>query len=132
MAFDAGDAWLVYDGECPLCRRYACGLELAAAAGRLILVNAREGGPLAAEARALPYNLESGMALKFKGRWYLGAEALHLLAVWSDGGGWFRRWQRGLFRWRPAARLGYPLLKLGRRCLLRWRGVHGGLDDGDV
>lgn len=125
MVFDAGDAWLVYDGECPLCRRYACGLELAAGAGRLVLVNAREGGPLAAEARDLPYNLDAGMALKFEGRWYLGAEALHLLAVWSDGGGWFRRMQRGLFRWRLAARLGYPLLKLGRRCLLGWRGVGG-------
>ena len=41
-----GDAWLVYDGDCPFCSRYVQYLRLRQAAGPVRLVNAREGGPL--------------------------------------------------------------------------------------
>lgn len=116
-------AWLVYDGECPLCRNYARYLAARQNRGRLRLVNARDGGPLAQEIRDLPHNLDDGMVLKLHGRYYPGAEALYILAWQSDRRGFFGRLNGLLFRSATAARLGYPLLKLGRRCLLKLKGV---------
>lgn len=116
-------AWLVYDGECPLCRNYARYLESRQNIGKLRLVNAREGGPLTQEVRDLSHNLDDGMVLKLHGRYYRGAEALHRLAWQSDRRGFFGRLNGLLFRSATAARRGYPLLKLGRRCLLKLKGV---------
>ena len=116
-------AWLVYDGECPLCRHYAGYVAARQSWGGLRLVNAREGGPLAQEVRDLPHNLDEGMALKLGGRYYLGAEALYMLAWTAEGRGFCGRLNGLVFRSATAARLGYPLLKLGRRCLLRLKGA---------
>lgn len=119
----AATAWLVYDGECPLCRHYARYVEIRQNLGGLRLVNARDGGPLVQEIRDLPHNLQEGMALKLGGRYYLGADALYMLAWHSDRRGFCGRLNGLVFRSATAARLGYPLLKLGRRCLLRLKGA---------
>ena len=119
----AATAWLVYDGECPLCRHYAHYLEIRQNWGGLRLVNARDGGPLVQEIRDLPHNLDEGMALKLHGRYYLGADALYMLAWHSDRRGFCGRLNGLLFRSAVAARLTYPLLKLGRRCLLKLKGA---------
>lgn len=37
---------IVYDGECPFCRRYLTLMKLRAAVGGVILVDARNGGPI--------------------------------------------------------------------------------------
>lgn len=118
-----GKAWLVYDGECPLCRGYARRLDVERSVGELILVDARQGGPVVEEIRSLPWDLNDGMALKTGGRHYLGDDALHVLALLSGGRGVFSTMNRLLFGSRATARLVYPLLKLGRRALLRLKGV---------
>ncbi len=120
---DDAVAWLVYDGECPLCRNYARYLESRQSRGQLRLVNARDGGPRVQEVRDLPHNLDDGMVLKLNGRYYRGADALYRLAWQSDRRGLFGRLNGLLFRSATAARLGYPLLKLGRCCLLKLKGV---------
>ena len=119
----AATAWLVYDGECPLCNHYARYLEIRQKWGGLRLVNARDGGPLVQEIRDLPHNLDEGMALKLHGRYYLGADALYMLAWHSDRRGLCGRLNCLLFRSATAARLSYPLLKLGRRGLLKLKGA---------
>ena len=116
-------AWLVYDGECPLCRNYARYLAARQNIGQLRLVNARDGGARVQEVRDLPHNLDDGMVLKLNGRYYRGADALYRLAWQSDRRGLFGRLNGLLFRSATAARLSYPLLKLGRRCLLKLKGV---------
>ena len=116
-------AWLIYDGECPLCRRYALHLDVQRTLGELVLVNAREGGPLVEEARALPCDLNEGMVLKMRGRFFCGAEALHALALLADSRKPFGALNRLLFRSRTASRLAYPVLKLGRRALLKIKGA---------
>lgn len=120
---DEAAAWLVYDGECPLCRNYARYLESRQSRGQLRLVNARDEGPRVQEVRDLPHNPDDGMVLKRNGRYYRGAEALYRLAWQSDRRGFFGRLNGLLFRSATAARLAYPLLKLGRRCLLKLKGV---------
>lgn len=116
-------AWLVYDGECPLCRNYAQYLDVRQALGNLELINARDGGPLVDEIRAQVYNLNEGMVLKLNGRYYYGSDALHLLALLSNRRGLFSLTNRLLFGTPGAAWAAYPLLKLGRRLLLRLKRV---------
>ena len=116
-------AWLIYDGECPICRRYALYLDVKRTLGELVLVNAREGGPLVEEARALPCDLNDGMVLKIDERFFHGDEALRALALLADRRKAFGALNRLLFHSRAAARLAYPILKLGRRALLKIKGV---------
>ena len=117
----ADKAWLVYDGECPACRNYARLLDARESVGELILVDAREGGEVVDEIRRLGYDLNEGMVLKMNGRRYFGAEALNVLAAMSArrGGFGFGAVNRALFASPRAARIGYPLLKAGRRALLK-------------
>ena len=119
----AAKAWLIYDGECPVCRCYALHLDLKRFLGELVLVNAREGGPIVDEVRALPHDLNEGMVLKIDGRFHRGDAALHTLALLSDGRKIFGAFNRLMFHSRASARLIYPLLKLGRRALLKIKGV---------
>ncbi len=118
-----GKAWLVYDGECYFCRNYARLLNLRESVGELTLVNARGGGPLVEEVRALHYDLDDGMALKIGGRWRFGSDALNTLALLSSRRGVFGAANRLLFSSPSAAWLAYPFLNCGRRALLRLRRV---------
>ena len=119
----AGEAWLVYDGECHFCRNYARLLRVREAVGEFTLVNARDGGPLVEEVRALRYNLDDGMALKMGGRWRFGSDALNTLALLSERRGLFGVANRLLFSSPSAAWLAYPFLNCGRRALLGMRRV---------
>lgn len=119
----ADKAWLVYDGECYFCKNYARLLILREAVGELTFVNARDGGPLVEEVRALPYNLDDGMALKMGGRWRFGSDALNTLALLSERRGVFGVANRLLFSSSSAAWLAYPFLNFGRRALLGLRRV---------
>lgn len=116
-------AWLVYDGDCPVCSRYVCHLDAEDADRSLVLVNARDGGPLVREIESLPHDLNAGMALKLDGRYYLGGEALHVLAAISAKRDTVGLINRLLFRTRWSARVAYPLLAFGRRVLLRLMNV---------
>lgn len=121
----AGKAWLVYDGECPACGNYVRFLDARRALGELVLVNARDGGAVVDEIRNLGYDLDEGMVLKMNGRHYFGADALSALASVSAPRGAFGIVNRALFASPRAARLGYPLLKAGRRALLKVLGRKG-------
>ena len=115
--------WLVYDGECPLCSNYAQFLKLRQAVRELVLVDARQGGPIVEEVRSLPHDLDEGMVVRIGERYYVGHEALNVLALLSESRGVFNRLNRMAFNSPVAARLGYPWLKLGRRVLLKLKGV---------
>lgn len=121
--FSVTQAWLVYDGECPLCRNYTRYLSLKDAIREFTLVDARDGGPLVEEIRNLPHSLNEGMVLKMGGRYYIGHEALNVLALLSESQGLFSRINRLVFNSPLAARIGYPLLKGGRWVLLRVKRV---------
>lgn len=112
-------AWLVYDGQCPVCRNYARFLDVRESVGEFILADARKGGAVVDEIRALPYDLNKGMVLKVNGRYHFGADALNALALLSARRGAFGVVNRALFSSPDAARLFYPALKAGRGALLK-------------
>ena len=119
----AAMAWLVYDGQCPLCRRYATAVDVRRLGRDLVLVDARAGGPLVEEVKALPHDLNEGMVLKVGGRFYRGADALNVVALLASRRRAFGLVNGALFRSPTIARIAYPLLKLGRRLLLKAKGV---------
>ena len=114
---------LIYDGECPLCSNYAQFLKLKQSVEELTLIDARQGGPVVEEIRRLPHDLDAGMVAVVDGRYYVGHEALNVLALLAESRGAFNRFNRLAFSSPVAARLGYPWLKLGRWLLLKLKGV---------
>lgn len=110
--------WVVYDGECPFCSRYASLVRLRDAMGTVELVDGRRGGPLVNEITAAGLDLNRGMVLKVGGRLYGGAECIHRLALMSSRSDGFNRITATIFRSPTAARLLYPLLRGGRRAVL--------------
>ncbi len=117
-----GEAWLVYDGECPACSNFVRHVRLRKSVGEVHLVDARAGGPVVDEIQTAGLDLDKGMALKIGGRVYHGADCLHVLALLSSESGWFNRLNAAVFRSPAVSRLAYPVLKAGRNLLLLVRG----------
>lgn len=114
-------AWLVYDGDCPFCRRYVQYVRVRRSVS-LRLVNAREGGPLVDEVRRAGLDLDGGMVLKMGDRYYHGADCIHVLALLGSPSDAFNRVNAAVFRSERLSRLLYPVLRAGRNATLRLLG----------
>jgi predicted DCC family thiol-disulfide oxidoreductase YuxK len=121
-AMPGGEAWLVYDGECPFCSAYVRYVRVKESLGKLHLINAREPHPLVDEVRAQGLDLDEGMVLKLGGRYYHGADCINVLASLSTASGTFNRLNAALFRSPTASRYLYPVLRAGRNTVLRLLG----------
>lgn len=119
----ADRVWLVYDGECLMCNNYAQYLRLRETVGEFVLVDARQGGPIVDEVRRLPHDLNDGMVVKIGDRFFVGHEALHVLALLSTDRGAFNKFNRLAFSSPLISRFTYPLMKAGRWVLLKLKGV---------
>ncbi len=117
-----GDVAIVYDGDCPLCSSYVLFYRLRSLKADVRLIDARESDPLVDEVRRRNLDLDQGMVVRYGGRYYHGADAMHLLAILGSSGGIFNRLNRAIFRRRNLARVLYPGLVFGRRVLLRLLG----------
>lgn len=115
-------AWLVYDGDCPLCRNYVQYLRLQDSAGEVRLVNARQPHPILKELEAHELNLNDGMVLKIGDSFYHGDDCVHALALMSSETDLFNRINAWVFRSRTRSRVLYPFLRMGRNTLLRLLG----------
>jgi predicted DCC family thiol-disulfide oxidoreductase YuxK len=113
---------LVYDGQCPMCRRFVRLQRLRRDVGEVELVDARRESAERRELSELGIDLDEGVALRIGEQWVHGSEALHRLALMSTGSGLFNRLMARLFASpRRTARL-YPWLRAGRAVLLRLLG----------
>jgi predicted DCC family thiol-disulfide oxidoreductase YuxK len=101
---------IVYDGDCPFCRRYVARLRLPDGFD-VDLVDARRA-PEAARSYGL--DLNEGMIADLEGEVHHGADAVSLLARLSERPGPLAR--------RGVARALYPLMRLGRHMTLRLLG----------
>ncbi|MFT4089254.1 MAG: DCC1-like thiol-disulfide oxidoreductase family protein [Asticcacaulis sp.] len=122
---NSGDGlWLVYDGDCPLCRSAAQAIRLKATVGQLHIINAREADehPLIQEIRARGLDLNAGIVVRYQGQFYHGAEGVNLLALLGSENDRFNRFNRWVFGSKARAECLYPALKAGRGLLLRLRG----------
>ena len=113
------DAWLVYDGECPVCKTYCKYIRIREAVGNLRLVDARQSSALMDEITAAGLDIDQGMVLKFKDVIYYGSDAIHMLTLLSTPSGIFNRINYYVFSTKLGARIFYPIGKVFRTLLLK-------------
>lgn len=114
---------LVYDGDCPICRRYVRWQRMRRDVGELELIDGRQDSQARRELDAQGIDLDQGFALQIGDRWYHGGDALHRLTLMGTRSGVFNRLMYRLFSSpQRTARL-YPLLKACRNGLLRLLGI---------
>ncbi len=111
--------YLVYDAQCPACDHYCHLVRIRESVGELVLVDAREPGPLMDEISAAGLDIDQGMVLKLDHRLYYGADAIHMLALLGSPSGVFNRFNRWLFGSRHVSRWLYPVLRACRNLLLK-------------
>jgi predicted DCC family thiol-disulfide oxidoreductase YuxK len=115
--------WLIYDGECPICRPTANALKIKQAVGTLNLLDARKAHPILSELKKAGLDIDKGMVVKFEDRLYHGADAQHLLALIGTTHDWFNRINVWLFRSKPIAKIIYPVLRAVRNILLKYNKI---------
>jgi len=116
----AREIWIVYDGLCPFCSRYVMLYRIRQLVQQVHLIDARDSNhPLVKELSDMGLDLNEGMAVKWDGKLYYGAECMHLLALLGSESSGFNRLNRWLFSRRRLARGLYPILVRGRKLTLR-------------
>lgn len=116
--------WFVYDGECPICEQAAKALRIKQSLGDLHLLDARSdtGHPLLAAINQKQLDLDEGMVIFHRQRFYHGKTALWFMSVYGAPQGLFNHINRLFFRFEPVARALYPVMRAGRNLLLKLRG----------
>ncbi|MBB3190995.1 CIA30 family protein [Halomonas cerina] len=114
---------LVYDGACPICRRYVRWQRIRREVGELELIDARQDSEARRELSAQGIDLDQGFALQIGDRWYHGGDALHRLTLLSTRSGVFNRLMYHLFASPQRTDHLYPWLKACRNGLLRMLGI---------
>ncbi len=120
---DSDDVWLVYDGQCPVCKMYTKYIRIRDAVGRLHLIDARDKSDLLDEITNAGLDIDQGMVLKFKGVIYYGPDAIHVLTLLSTPSGIFNRLNYYFFSSKLGANIFYPLGKALRNVLLKLLGI---------
>ncbi|HEX7763896.1 MAG TPA: DCC1-like thiol-disulfide oxidoreductase family protein [Cellvibrio sp.] len=113
---------LVYDKECPACDNYCRLVRIREDIGDLVLVDAREPGPILDEITALGWDIDQGMVLKLEQQLYYGSDAIHMLSLLGSRSGVFNRLNYWLFKSKRLSHLLYPLLRALRNLLLKLLG----------
>jgi predicted DCC family thiol-disulfide oxidoreductase YuxK len=117
------DIWLVYDGECPVCKTYCKYIRIREAVGRLHLIDARLPSPMMDEITAAGLDIDQGMVVKFKDVVYYGPDAIHILTLLSTSSGLFNRMNYYFFSTKVGANVLYPFGKAFRNIVLKILGI---------
>ena len=119
MARIVSEVLVVYDKQCPACDYYCNVVRIKESVGRLVLVDARDGGPIMDEITAKGLDIDQGMVVKVGSELYYGADAIHVLALMGTNRGFFNRLAYWSFRSRAVSRVLYPILRTCRNLLLK-------------
>jgi predicted DCC family thiol-disulfide oxidoreductase YuxK len=113
---------VVYDKQCPACDYYCSMVRIKESVGRVVLVDARDGGPVMEEITARGLDIDQGMVVKVGSELYYGPDAIHALALMGTNKGFFNRLAYWSFRSRSVSRVLYPILRACRNLLLKTLG----------
>jgi predicted DCC family thiol-disulfide oxidoreductase YuxK len=113
---------VVYDKQCPACDYYCNMVRIKESVGRLVLIDARDGGPIVDEITAKGLDIDQGMVVKVGGEMYYGSDAIHVLALMGTNKGFFNRLCYWSFRSKAVSSVLYPILRAGRNLLLKLLG----------
>jgi predicted DCC family thiol-disulfide oxidoreductase YuxK len=115
---EKADIVVVYDGQCVFCNSYIRLMRLRASAGRVLLLDARQGNLARQIKAALNLDLDQGMLVLIGDSAYWGADAMHILGTLTSTSNGWNFVMALIFRRRWLARLFYPLLRAGRTLAL--------------
>jgi predicted DCC family thiol-disulfide oxidoreductase YuxK len=116
------EVFVVYDKQCPACDYYCNMLRIRESVGRLVLVDARDAGPIVDEITAKGLDIDQGMVVKVGQEMYYGSDAIHVLALMGTNRGFFNRLCYWSFRSKAVAGVLYPILRACRNLLLQLLG----------
>lgn len=117
--------WLIYDGDCPVCRSTAHAILIRKQYGSMTLVDARAAPdhPICRKASAAGLDLDEGMVIFADGEVYHGAGAISFLASFGDPGHLLTKMSKVVNRSSRFSARAYGLLRGLRNILLRLRGI---------
>lgn len=109
---------LYYDGECPFCTQYVKYYQLKAAVGQVRLHNLREHPDAVRAFKQKGYDVDKGMIVFYRDRFYHGHHAMALIEKLSMARSGWSGWLRVLLGKMGGYQAGYLTLTLGRRATL--------------
>jgi len=117
--------WVLYDGDCPMCRSVAQALRIRRWYGSLHLVDARQSRehPLYRDVTRRGLSLDEGMVILADGQVFHGKDALTFVARFGDPINPTTILSTMLFRAKVVAATLYPVLRGCRNLLLAIKGV---------
>ncbi len=118
MVNNTKEAWLVYDGECPVCSNYVHFFR-AKKSIVLHLVDARKASEIMDEITKMRLNIDEGMVLKIDNAIYYGSDAMHALALLGTESDVLNKINYRLFRSKAVSKIIYPMGKAFRKILLK-------------
>lgn len=114
---------LIYDGDCPLCKRFVIYTYFRNNIPNFKLINARENAQLVQELLELNLDLNKGMVFIYNNQLYYNDKSVHELAKLVKRESFFNKLFHAVFRHKFLAWMFYPLLKAGRRVALKIKGI---------
>lgn len=115
---------IVYDGECPVCRRLVSATRLRQRGAELELVDARDQPVPAVQGQDLArLDFDQGFAVIVDGHLCHGAKAAQVLATLTERTGLGFRLFQLLNRTPGRSRITYPVLRIARKLLLHLMGI---------
>lgn len=115
--------YLIYDGDCILCRNSAQAIKIKESVGNLEIINARTSHRLVTEVLEKGYDLNEGILVKYNEQYYYGADAIHFLALIGSSSTTFNKINSVLFKYKWLSHFLYPFFKFGRNSILFFRGI---------
>lgn len=115
--------YVIYDGDCILCRNSAQAIKIKKAIGHLEIINARVSHPLVTEALNKGYDLNEGILVKYNNQYYYGVDAVHFLALIGSPSDTFNKINCFLFKYKWLSYGLYPLFKIVRNIILFLRRI---------
>lgn len=106
---------ILYDKECPMCRGFACAIDNH---DNIHIVDARKESTLLKEAEQRGFNVDDGSLAYYKGEFFYGYQAMHLIANHTPKKGFVGLMNRIFFKQKWIARISYPMFVGMRKMLL--------------
>jgi predicted DCC family thiol-disulfide oxidoreductase YuxK len=110
---------IYYDGDCPVCNRYAAYTKLKSEFD-LELVNLRDNQSALIDLTNQGYDLDEGMLVEIEDVKYYGSDAVYVLSILgSDESHVVLKIAQKVLKNKTASSYLYPILKFGRMVLLK-------------
>jgi predicted DCC family thiol-disulfide oxidoreductase YuxK len=113
------DNFVLYDGECPICRSYMALAGLRRLRPDFKVLDARHEPEIVAALRVAGYDVNDSIIVKLGSTTYAGADATRLISVLGSNNPLMPRIALYILGGAPWSRALYPLLRATRNGLLR-------------